>query len=86
MKTLDVPERIRLFNRGRHAQLRQMKYDKMRVSAFIFLRGTCHLFYENWPTGSALNKAPRVWLCGDMHLENFGSYKSDNRLVMSSPF
>jgi uncharacterized protein (DUF2252 family) len=81
MKTLDIPERIRLFNRGRHTQLRQMKYDKMRVSAFIFLRGTCHLFYENWPGSSALNKAPRVWLCGDLHLENFGSYKGDNRLV-----
>lgn len=81
MKTPDVAERIRLFNSGRHALLRQMKYDKMRLSAFLFLRGTCHLFYENWPRASSLNKAPRVWLCGDMHLENFGSYKGDNRLV-----
>lgn len=81
MNTLDVPERIRLFNRGRHTQLRQMKYDKMRLNAFIFLRGACHLFYENWPRNSALHKAPRVWLCGDLHLENFGSYKGDNRLV-----
>src|SRR5262249_38331315 len=27
------------------------------------------------------NEAPRVWLCGDLHLENFGSFKGDNRLV-----
>jgi uncharacterized protein (DUF2252 family) len=25
--------------------------------------------------------APLAWLCGDLHLENFGSYKADNRLV-----
>lgn len=22
-----------------------------------------------------------TWVCGDLHLENFGSYKGDNRLV-----
>jgi uncharacterized protein (DUF2252 family) len=27
-----------------------------------------------------LNAAPAVWVCGDLHLENFGSYKGDNRL------
>jgi uncharacterized protein (DUF2252 family) len=79
-KRLAVPERIQQFNAGRHAELWQMKYDKMSVNPFIFLRGTCHLFYEDWP-GKMLNDAPRVWLCGDLHLENFGSYKGDNRQV-----
>ncbi len=46
-----------------------------------FLRGTCHLFYERLPQQALLDDAPPVWICGDMHLENFGSYKADNRLV-----
>src|SRR5205823_3648416 len=29
----------------------------------------------------ALNDAPPVWVCGDLHVENFGTYKGDNRLV-----
>src|SRR3954447_19743116 len=53
----------------------------MQADSFAFLRGTCHLFYEDWPSTSALNNAPAAWLCGDLHLENFGSYKGDNRLV-----
>jgi uncharacterized protein (DUF2252 family) len=28
-----------------------------------------------------LEKAPLAWCCGDLHLENFGCYKGDNRLV-----
>jgi uncharacterized protein (DUF2252 family) len=28
-----------------------------------------------------MNLAPLTWICGDLHLENFGSYKGDNRLV-----
>ncbi|MEB3324694.1 MAG: DUF2252 family protein [Cyanobacteriota bacterium] len=31
--------------------------------------------------GSALDATPTAWICGDLHLENFGSYKGDNRLV-----
>src|SRR5215510_5195513 len=81
MKTFDVAERILHFNQDRQPELLRMKLKKLRDNAFIFLRGTCHLFYEEWPTDSVLNEAPRVWLCGDLHLENFGSFKGDNRLV-----
>ena len=80
-KTDELARRIQRFNRGRHPQLLRLKYDKMRTNAFIFLRGTCHLFFEDWPVASVLNETPRVWICGDLHLENFGSYKGDNRLV-----
>jgi uncharacterized protein (DUF2252 family) len=27
------------------------------------------------------DRSPRAWICGDLHLENFGSYKGDNRLT-----
>lgn len=80
MKT-DVVERIQRFNKGRDPKLLQLKYQAMRSDSFTFLRGTCHLFYEDWHSDSPLNEAPLVWICGDLHLENFGSYKGDNRLV-----
>lgn len=76
-----VVERIRRFNAGRDPERLTLKYDAMRKSAFAFLRGTCHLFYEDLPKSPLLKKAPAVWACGDLHLENFGSYKGDNRLV-----
>jgi uncharacterized protein (DUF2252 family) len=80
MKT-HVIERIQRFNEGRDPELIQLKYQVMRSDSFAFFRGTCHLFYEDWPVDSSLNEAPPVWICGDLHLENFGSYKGDNRLV-----
>ena len=76
-----VIDRIRRFNKDREPERLAMKYKAMNKSAFAFLRGTCHLFYENLPKSPLLKKAPPVWVCGDLHLENFGSYKGDNRLV-----
>src|SRR5262245_55910437 len=81
MKKDQVVERIRQFNQGRNPQLLQLKYQAMRANVFAFFRGTCHLFYEDWPKASLLNEAPPVWSCGDLHLENYGSYKGDNRLI-----
>src|SRR5581483_6461126 len=74
-------ERIRQFNQGRDPRLLRLKYRAMRADVFTFFRGSCHLFYEDWPNKTSLNDAPPVWICGDLHLENFGSYKGDNRLV-----
>ena len=76
-----VIERIRRFNAGREPERLALKYAAMRRSAFAFLRATCHLFYEDLPKSPLLKNAPPVWACGDLHLENFGSYKGDNRLV-----
>ncbi|XGV96913.1 MAG: DUF2252 domain-containing protein [Leptolyngbya sp. BL-A-14] len=76
-----VVERIEQFNRNRKPELVALKYQTMRQNAFAFLRGTCHLFYEDLPTQSLLNATPPVWICGDLHLENFGTYKGNDRLV-----
>ena len=77
----DIANSIASFNAGRDPERLAMKYKAMRGSPFVFLRGTCHLFYERLPGAKVLDDAPQVWICGDMHLENFGSYKGDNRLV-----
>ncbi|MGF6957789.1 DUF2252 domain-containing protein [Paraburkholderia youngii] len=77
----DIAKIIASFNAGRDPERLAMKYKAMRGSPFVFLRGTCHLFYQRLPRANVLDDAPHVWICGDMHLENFGSYKGDNRLV-----
>lgn len=69
------------FNAGRDPERLARKYAALRDNPFSFLRGTCHLYYAGWPSTSLLDQAPAAWLCGDLHFENFGSYKGDNRLV-----
>lgn len=76
-----VVERIQQFNHNRRPELLTLKYQTMRQNAFAFLRGTCHLFYADLPAHSSINAAPPVWICGDLHLENFGSYKGNDRLA-----
>lgn len=77
-----IVESILSYNAGREPERLTMKYRAMRQNAFAFMRGTCHLYYQDWPaTDPQLNTAPLAWICGDLHLENFGSYKGDNRLV-----
>ena len=56
----------------------KLKYKAMALNAFSFYRGTCHLFYENLAAAAPLPPSPHVWVCGDLHLENFGSFKGDN--------
>jgi uncharacterized protein (DUF2252 family) len=73
--------RIQEYNAGREPERLAMKYHNMRSSAFVYLRATCHMFPGQLPELKTLAKAPAVWSCGDLHLENFGSYKGDNRLT-----
>jgi len=78
---VNVAERIFQHNAGRDPDLVARKYARIASDPFLFLRGTCHLFYEDWHGGRELDAAPRSWICGDLHLENMGSYKGDNRLA-----
>jgi uncharacterized protein (DUF2252 family) len=78
---VDVVKAIRQYNAGREPERLAMKYRAMCTSPFVFLRATCHLFYRQLPDAPVLRDAPRAWLCGDLHLENFGSYRGDNGLT-----
>lgn len=77
----DVIRRLQEFNAGRDPERLQMKYRSMRSSTFAFLRGTCHLFYQRLPLDDWSASAPLSWICGDLHLENFGSFEADNGLA-----
>jgi uncharacterized protein (DUF2252 family) len=80
-QTNDIATALAAYNQGRDPERLALKYTKMRQSPFIFLRGACHLFYSAIPQVDALTRAPLAWACGDLHFENVGSYKGDNRLV-----
>ena len=65
------------------------KFRKMASSAFAFYRGSACLFYADMADGHAestfLNDlTSRVWVHGDLHAENFGTYmNSDGVLVFN---
>jgi uncharacterized protein (DUF2252 family) len=76
-----LSERIKAFNAPLLPNLVQLKYEAMTENAFRFYRGTCHLFYEDMAAAGSLPLSPLTWICGDLHIENYGSYKGDNKLV-----
>jgi len=78
---MNLADSIRRANADRDPERLAMKYARMRADPFVFLRGSCHLFYARLPQQGVMRKAPRTWCCGDLHLENFGSYKGDNRQI-----
>ncbi|CAO0835413.1 hypothetical protein SMICM17S_10390 [Streptomyces microflavus] len=67
----------------------RVKFRKMAGSAFAFYRGTAGLFYSDLEReqrgGPYLDeRTGRVWIHGDLHAENFGTYMDANgRLVFN---
>ncbi len=78
---LDISSRIKQFNAKREPGSLMLKYKAMAESPFRFFRGTCHLFYKDLLKEYPFPHSPLTWLCGDLHIENFGSYRGGNRLV-----
>ena len=74
-------KRLRKFNADRDPEMVRLKYEALKESPFRFFRGTCHLFYEDIPAKSFILGSPKTWICGDLHLENFGTFKGNNRLA-----
>ena len=76
-----IYERLTAFNKNRLPDMVKLKYKAMAVNAFYFFRGTCHLFFEDLYTADTLPSSPVTWICGDLHIENFGSFKGNNKQV-----
>lgn len=76
-----ISVRIKDFNKERDPEIVSYKYKLMCQNMFSFFRGTSHIFYEDLFKSGVTFKSPLSWICGDLHLENFGSYKGSNRLV-----
>jgi len=76
-----IYERLTAFNNNRLPDMVKLKYKTMSANPFSFFRGTCHLFYEDLSKSDNFPVSPLTWICGDLHLENFGSFKGDDHQV-----
>ncbi len=81
MPSHTVAHRVQRYNDGRDPDRLVLKFRGMRAAPFTFFRATAHLFYEFDEVLKPVAKAPPVWSSGDVHLENFGCFKADNRLA-----
>lgn len=72
---------------GQHTPLVQrdlrLKHRRMAESSLNFLRATFYRWMQVWPeVCPTLNKAPKLLAVGDLHIENFGTWRDvEGRLV-----
>jgi uncharacterized protein (DUF2252 family) len=61
----------------------RLKHAKMKLAAFPFLRATYYRWAQLWPEVCAeVSKAPRVLAVGDLHVDNFGTWRDvEGRLI-----
>jgi len=61
----------------------QLKHANMKADLFMFLRATFYRWAQVWPeVCSDLAKAPKVLAVGDLHIENFGTWRDiEGRLI-----
>jgi uncharacterized protein (DUF2252 family) len=61
----------------------RLKHQRMAAEVFPFFRATFYRWMQLWPeVCAALNNAPRVLAVGDLHVENFGTWRDvEGRLV-----
>ena len=60
-----------------------LKHTNMKAAVFPFLRATYYRWAQIWPEACPdLAKAPRVLAVGDLHVENFGTWRDvEGRLI-----
>ena len=60
-----------------------LKHTNMKAGAFPFLRATYYRWAQIWPKVCPdLSKAPQVLAVGDLHVENFGTWRdAEGRLI-----
>ena len=77
---------ITAFNAGLTEAARTEKYCAMRTSPFVFYRGTNHLFWSDFAGDERLSRFggadTRIWLQGDLHVYNYGSFDNDDGRVV----
>jgi hypothetical protein len=61
----------------------RLKHSNMKADLFMFLRATYYRWAQIWPEICPnLSQAPRVLAIGDLHVENFGTWRDvEGRLI-----
>ncbi|MGH7281373.1 MAG: DUF2252 family protein [Polyangiaceae bacterium] len=65
---------------SRFRGLLEHKIERVTASPFAFLRGSAPLFYSVLAARPDLASGPagEGWISGDLHMENFGAYRTDD--------
>ncbi len=77
---LTIFDRVNAHHAGLSPAKVARKFKLLVEDPFRFFRGTNSIFYEDL-SRTIIPDSPVCWICGDLHIENFGSYKGDSRLV-----
>lgn len=81
-----VVSEITAVNKGLTDELRAGKYEKMAKTAHAFFRGTNHLYWADFARDERLDdfggEKTRIWLQGDLHAYNFGSFHNDQGTIV----
>ena len=86
---MNVVKATRLFEAwlAQHTHIDQkdlrLKHSNMKADVFMFLRATYYRWVQVWPKVCPdLAKAPQVLAVGDLHVENFGTWRDiEGRLI-----
>jgi uncharacterized protein (DUF2252 family) len=73
----NVLEEVLAYNAPRKAKRVRLKLRLMAADVFSFFRATNHLFAADWAELKPPDPGPDILVCGDLHLENFGAYRTD---------
>ena len=81
-----ILEAIRAQNSYLPKETKQIKFQKMAQSPYIFYRGTNHLFWADFAGSWRLHQFggaawSRTWLQGDSHVYNMGAFKHQGEKV-----
>jgi uncharacterized protein (DUF2252 family) len=74
----DLIETMRRYHADRRPSGFRRKLVRMAEGPFEFFRGTDFLFARAWPELKPGDPGPAVLICGDLHLENFGAFLTDD--------
>jgi uncharacterized protein (DUF2252 family) len=77
-----VLDEVLAYNHDRKSNRVRLKLQRMDESPFSFFRGANHLFARAWSELRPPDVGPTALLCGDLHLENFGAYRSDTNTFL----
>lgn len=81
VKARDIMAEIERWNSDISAANKEIKFNKMATSPFIFYRATNHLFWLDFANDERLtqfgDQKTATWIQGDLHVENMGSFCTD---------
>jgi len=73
----DVVDQLKLSDRGRRPELLPIRYGRMSISPFGFLRGAASVMARDLASTPVTGLS--VQLCGDAHVSNFGVFGTPER-------